>query len=82
MFLTAAGGLLWVLHLLLKKKEEKVIQENTQNSIKHTTQLGNFQDHCQVVQSYSEPLSIPEPGNPSKSSTLKVLEQLSFLLEK
>lgn len=37
MFPTAAGGLLWVLHLLLKKKEEKRTQENTQNSIKHRT---------------------------------------------
>lgn len=28
---------LMVLHLLLKKKEEKRTQENTQNSIKHRT---------------------------------------------
>lgn len=45
MFITAAGGLLWicVLLVLLKKKEEKRTQENIQNSIKHTTQLSNFQ---------------------------------------
>lgn len=46
MFITAAGGLLWicVLLLLLKKKEEKRTQENIQNSVKHTSQLSNFQE--------------------------------------
>lgn len=45
MFITAAGGLLWicVLLLLLKKKEEKITQENIQNSAKHTSQLSNLQ---------------------------------------
>lgn len=39
MFLTAAGGLLWIfaLHLLLKKREEKRTQENIQNNTEHTS---------------------------------------------